>query len=232
MSSDWDLEIRKRYSQPLAAETGEFPDADAISGRMIPICYEESLANGAGPQCAEFVAAATEHYIKEVLSAIYNRTRSNLPSGSGNGISTHRFKRQCIREEHDLLSGSLYCGLGTGLLPVEIKEAQNRPPLSTEDLRSGLEVGDIGLGQVPTIMSRVTGGSFGTLEDGGLEELDDCEDGRKRVGGLRIANGGGVNGNHANDAANDDQNWGWDGGATADREALHGILDDCLAFGQ
>ena len=199
---------------------------------MIPICYEESLVNGAGPQCADFMATATEHYIKEVLSAIYNRTRSNLPSGSGNGISTHRFKRQCIREEQDLLNGSLFRGPGTGLLPVEIKEAQNRPPLSMQDLRLGLEVGDIGLGQVPTVMSRITGGNFGTLEDGDVEELEEREDGRKRIGGLRIANGGGVNGNHGSEAASDDQNWGWDGGAAADREALHGILDDCLAVGQ
>ena len=232
MSPDWDLEIRKRYSQPLAAETGEFPDADAINGRMVPICYEESLANGAGPQCADFMATATEHYIKEVLSAVYNRTRSNLPSGSGNGVSTHRFKRQCIREERDLLNSSLFRGPGASLLPVEIKEAQNRPPLAMQDLRIGLEVGDLGLGQLPTIISKIMDGGFDTYEDWDDEEMEEREDGHKRVGGLRIANGGSVNGIHATDLGSDDQNWGWEGGAVADREALHGILDDVLAIGQ
>ena len=198
---------------------------------MIPICYEESLANGADQQCAEFMATATEHFIKEVLSAVYNRTRSNLPSGSGNGVSTHRFKRQCRREERDLLNGSLFRGPGAGLLPVEIKEAQNRRPLAMQDLKIGLEVGDIGLGHLPTVMSKIMGGAFEDYDDWN-EEMHERQDGHKSVGGLRITNGASVNGTYASDPASDDQNWGWEGGAAADREVLHGILDDVLAIGQ
>ena len=152
---DWDLEIRKRYAQPLAAETGEFPDAEVIQGRMVPICYEESLPHGCAAACASFMATATEQFIKEVLSSVYNRTRSNMPGGSVNSILTHRFKKQLQGEEDGFSRGEVSRVSGTGLLPIEVKEASTRQALGMHDLKLAMDVGDVGLGQFPLTMAKV-----------------------------------------------------------------------------
>ena len=231
MATDWDLEIRKRFQQPLASETGEFPDAEAIHGRMVPICYEESLTNGCAATCAEFMAIATEQYIKEVLSAIYSRTRSNMPASSGNGIITHKFRRQLEREEEALLRGDLLRGATSGLLPVELKESMIRRTMGMSDLRLALEIGDCGLGQMPFVVQRAIGGYLeGELEDylreGVEEEL--VENGA--MNGVELSNG--ANGVHADESLIDDSDWGWEGGGAADREALNSLLSECLDIGQ
>ena len=84
---DWDLEIRKRYQHPLFQETLEFPDAPAIQNRMLPICYEEALPNGPADQCAEFVATATEMFIKDVVGSVISLTRNNFLSNVRNGFT-------------------------------------------------------------------------------------------------------------------------------------------------
>ena len=218
---DWDLEIRKRYSQPLASETGEFPDAETIHGRMVPICYEESLPNGCAPLCANFMATATEQFIKEVLSTVYKRTRSNMPGGSVNSILTHRFKKQLRKEEEAAGRGELVRAPGSGLLPVEVKEAAARKPLGMHDLRFALELGDCGLGQFPVIVGKVMNGNpEGQWEEyqkrnRGDEEAEQMEE-EKRRERLAHLNGNGVNGIHGTNGTPDDEmddedeSWGWE----------------------
>ena len=229
---DWDLEIRKRYSQPLASETGEFPDADAIHGRMVPICYEESLPNGCGASCAEFMATATEQYIKEVVSSVLSRTRSNIPAAGGNGIMTLKYRRQLEREEESLQRGEITRGIGNGLLPIEAREAGLRRGLGMGDLRLAVGVGGCELGQIPGVVKSIMGG----WEEGVLalwqenqretEEEEEMEKGGARTNG--VTNGGYV----MDDAADaDEADWGWEGGAPADRSQLSRLLDDVLTVG-
>ncbi|MCJ1413760.1 transcriptional coactivator hfi1/ADA1 [Xylographa parallela] len=240
--TNWDLEIRKRYSLPLASETGEFPDAETIHGRMVPICYEESLPNGCAPLCANFMATATEHFIKEVLSTVYTRTRSNMPGGSVNSILTHRFKKQLRKEEEAASRGDLVRAPGSGLLPVEVKEAAARKPLGMHDLRFALELGDCGLGQFPVIVGKVMNGDpEGQWEEYQKRKRDDEEaeklEEESRRARLAHINGNGVNGIHGTNGALDDEmddedeSWGWEGGSAADRMQLNALLDDCLAVG-
>jgi len=237
---DWDLEIRKRFSQPLASETGEFPDADTIHGRMVPICYEESLISGAAAQCPGFMATATEHFIKEVLSTVYTRTRSNMPGGSVNSVLTHRFKKQYLLEEAAAERGELVRAPGSGLLPVELKEAATRQPLGIHDLRLALEVGDCGLGQFPVIIGRIINGP----QEGWFEEFLartkeneawESEQERTKMERLARINGNGVNGVHAAQddemEEDEDEDWGWEGGSAHDRAQLNFLLDECLAIG-
>ena len=239
---DWDLEIRKRYSLPLASETGEFPDAETIHGRMVPICYEESLPNGCAPLCANFMATATEHFIKEVLSTVYTRTRSNMPGGSVNSILTHRFKTQLRKEEEAASRGDLVRAPGSGLLPVEVKEAAARKPLGMHDLRFALELGDCGLGQFPIIVGKVMNGNpEGQWEEYQKRKREDEEADRReeemRRERLAHLNGNSVNGTHGTNGAPDDdlddedETWGWEGGSAADRMQLNALLDECLAVG-
>ena len=202
---------------------------------MVPICYEESLVNGCTPLCAEFMATATEQFIKEILSSIYSRTRSNIPSSSGNGIMTHRYRRQLEREEEALLKGDLLRGQGNGMLPVEVKEATGRRPLGTSDLRLALEIGDCGLGQMPVVVQKVMGGYLeGELEDYGREDED--EDGQgdgpnERMNGIEATTDG-THGIHGDEPSIDEPDWGWEGGGAADHEKLNSLLDECLAIGQ
>ncbi|KAI9875460.1 MAG: hypothetical protein M1830_008456 [Pleopsidium flavum] len=229
--TNWDLEIRKRYSQPLASETGEFPDAETIHGRMVPICYEESLVNGCSVPCADFMATATETFVKEVLSGIFGRTRSNVPAGSNSGIMTKRYKRQLEREEEGWLRGEVARSAGNGMLPVEMKEANGRRPLGMSDLRLALEIGDCKLGQMPLVVERLMGGYLeGELEEDRRKEEQFVEEPRAKTNGVEGRNE--VDGVNGDEPSIDESDWGWEGGGAADRERLHSLLDDCLAIGQ
>lgn len=185
-SQDFDLEIRKRYAQPLAIESGEFPDVSNIEARMLPHCYEAGLASGHAPDAAQFMSIATETFIKEVLSSIFSRTRSNPPGDSGNAgfgpnnnwILTHKYRRQLAREEEAFQRGEVTRDK-TGLLPVEAKAASERGPLGIADLRLALEMGDCGLANFPIISTSVIYG----YREGELEKWNDYTyvDGRERV---------------------------------------------------
>ncbi|KAL2757877.1 hypothetical protein ACRALDRAFT_1074725 [Sodiomyces alcalophilus JCM 7366] len=170
---NFDIEIRKRFAQPLAVESGEFPDAPVIEGRMLPLCYEAGLASGHSPEAAQYVSSATEAFIKGVLSSIFSKTRSNGPGEGGSAglgvgtswIQTHRYRRQLAREEEAAQRGELTRDK-SGLLPVESRAAAERGPLGMADVRVALEMADNGLAQFPIITTGITyGWREGELED-------------------------------------------------------------------
>ncbi|KAF6228407.1 hypothetical protein HO133_008137 [Letharia lupina] len=235
--TNWDLEIRKRYSQPLASETGEFPDVETIHNRMVPICYEQSLPNGPSAACAEFMATATEQYIKSVVGSVLAKTRSNLAGAAGSiSITTHRYRQQLDREEEMLSKGETSRGMVTNLLPAEAKEAAARRPLGMDDFRIALEVGGAcGIGQMPTIVQNIMGGwPEGVLEGWGRHPDEDVEiqDVEMERSGARV-NGVSTNSVHVNgNVPADHENYGWEGGSAKDREGLFSLLDECLAIGQ
>ncbi|KAB8263752.1 transcriptional regulator of RNA polII, SAGA, subunit-domain-containing protein [Aspergillus pseudonomiae] len=221
--TNWELEIRKRYAQPLASETGEFPDAESIHARMIPICYEESIVSGAGLPCAEFMAIATETFVKEVLSVVFSRTRSNGPSGTINGMMMRKYRQQLEREELAFTRGEIVKDGATGLLPVEAKEASVRKPLGVRDLRLALELGGGVLSHMPLIVDQIMGGY---LED----ELE--TDKRDRADDVAEIPKDSMKLNHSTDTmeVDDDGEIVWEGATMADREQLGSLLDECLSM--
>lgn len=223
-TADWELEIRKRYAQPLAAETGEFPDAESIHARMVPICYEESLPSGAGLPCAEFMAIATETFVKEVLSGVFSRTRSNGPSGTINGMMMRKYRQQLEREELAYTRGEISKDTATGLLPIEAKEASVRRPLGVRDLRLTLELGSGVLGHMPLIIDQIMGGYFeDELE---TEKQDRLENGVSEHREVKASEDE-MDLDEADDTLSD---WDWEGGTGADREQLSSLLDECLSM--
>ncbi|KAJ5545129.1 Brefeldin A-sensitivity protein 4 [Penicillium sp. DV-2018c] len=222
--TNWELEIRKRYAQPLAAETGEFPDAESIYARMVPICYEESLTSGAGFPCAEFMAIATETFVKEVLSAVFSRTRSNGPSGTINNMMMRKYRHQLEIEELAYTRGEIVKDSATGLLPVEAREASMRRPLGVRDLRLTLELGGGVLGHMPLIVDQIMGGYF---EDELETERQD-----------RLENGAGEPHQQVKvdedamdlDEDEDESLLDWEGGSVNDRGQLSSLLDECLSM--
>ncbi|KAI9850894.1 MAG: transcriptional coactivator hfi1/ADA1 [Thelocarpon superellum] len=166
--TNWDLEIRRRYSQALACETGEFPDTESIQGRMEPMCYEEGIMNGASDGAAAFMNVATETFVKEVLSGILARTRSN----GANYIMTSTYKRQLEREEAGWLRGTVQKNANS-LLPVEATAASQRGPLGMNDFRLSLEMGDMYLGHMPLALEKIMGGYV----EGELQHQRDQADG-------------------------------------------------------
>ncbi|KAK1148305.1 hypothetical protein N8T08_010114 [Aspergillus melleus] len=220
--TNWELEIRKRYAQPLASETGEFPDAESIHARMIPICYEESIVSGAGFPCAEFMAIATETFVKEVLSVVFSRTRSNGPSGTINGMMMRKYRQQLEREELAFTRGEIVKDAATGLLPVEAKEASIRKPLGVRDLRLALELGGGVLSHMPLIVDQIMGGY---LED----ELEtDKQDRGDEV--AEATHDETRPNNYTDDMDLDDVDSDWEGGTVADHNQLGALLDDCLSI--
>lgn len=222
--TNWELEIRKRYAQPLAAETGEFPDAESIHARMVPMCYEESLPSGAGMQCAEFMAIATETFVKEVLSAVFSRTRSNGPSGTINGMMMRNYREQLEREELAFTRGEIVKDTATGLLPVEAREAATRRALGVRDLRLTLELGGGVLGHMPLIIDQIMGGY---LEDElETEKQDRLENRASETPQIKAADA-----EDEMDIDDIDNSFSdWEGGTAADRDQLGSLLDDCLSL--
>jgi transcriptional coactivator HFI1/ADA1 len=186
---------------------------------MVPICYEESVVSGAGFPCAEFMAIATETFVKEVLSSVLSRTRSNGPSGTINGMVTRKYRRQLEREELAFTRGEITKDSATGLLPVEAKVACTRQPLGVKDLRLALELGGGLLGQMPLIMDQIMGAYDEDeleLERQGYVELSRQPDESLQLNGEEMDI--------------DDPGWEWEGSAAADREQLGSLLDECLSM--
>ncbi|KAH8820945.1 transcriptional regulator of RNA polII, SAGA, subunit-domain-containing protein [Xylogone sp. PMI_703] len=247
--TNWDLEIRKRFAQPLASESGEFPDISTIESRMLPICYETGLVSGHVPDAAQFMSVATETFIKEVLSSVFSKTRSNGPGSAGsagtgggaNWIQTYKYRIQLEKEEEAHLRGEIQRDKN-GLLPIEAKAASERGPLGMADVRTALEIGDSGLGQMPIIIQQIM---FGYRE-GELEAWDEYSwpdthrrivdhDGDIEMHGIDLptsTNGiAAVYGTSIHDEPSDVDDWGWEGAEYQDTSALDNLLDSCLAIG-
>ncbi|EWG40067.1 transcriptional coactivator HFI1/ADA1 [Fusarium verticillioides 7600] len=240
---NFDLEIRKRHAQPLAVESGEFPDINMISGRMLPSCYEAGLVNGHTADAPQFLSVAVETFIKEVLTQVFSRTRSNGPGESGSAgfgvgttwIQTHKYRRQLEYEEEAAIRGEISRDK-SGLLPIESRAASERGPLGMSDLRLSLEMADTGMAQFPVLMTQVIYG----YREGELENWDDytwvCDQPPEAYADEKHdseANGGQVFelANGYADAMDVDTEAWWEGAESQDADMLDGILDSCLAAG-
>ncbi|KAH6697602.1 transcriptional regulator of RNA polII, SAGA, subunit-domain-containing protein [Plectosphaerella plurivora] len=237
-----DLEIRKRYAQPLAIESGEFPDASLIESRMLPICYEIGLTNGHSSEAAQLITAATETYIKEVISSVFSKTRSNGPGDSGNAglgvpsswIQTHRYRRQLAIEEESAHRGELTRDK-SGLLPIEAKAAGERGPLAMSDLRLALEMAENGMSNFPIITTAVAYG----YRDGELENWHDYTwlPGMEETLGQYKPSAGDLDirpqpvNAHPDAMDIDTEEMTWEGADGLDSGLLDGVLDSCLAVG-
>nr|POE47905.1 hypothetical protein CFP56_01233 [Quercus suber] len=225
--TNWDLEIRRRYAQPLAAETLEFPTHTDVQNRIEPICYEAGLAAGPASSIqavAEYVELATEAYLKEILGQFCGYARANA-EGS---IATAAFRRQLRKEEDELDRGVLQRN-PVGLLPVEMEARAKRDPVQIDDLRVALQLHDAYLARDQFLRERLMLAQYPDLEQAAAAAAAPPPP----VNGVAT---NGVAGAHASlldeDAMLvDEPAETWKGGARADRDELMGILDDCLAVG-
>lgn len=196
---------------------------------MVPICYEESVASGAGFPCAEFMAIATETFVKQVLSSVFSLTRHNGPSGTINGMMSRKYRLQLEREELAFTRGEIAKDLATGLLPVEAKEASIRQPLGVKDLRLALNLGGALLGQMPLVADEIMGAydedeleleRHGYIEE--LREKADVDTKTATITATTYTNGV--------DTMDIDDELEWEGGTTMDRDQLNSLLDECLSL--
>jgi transcriptional coactivator HFI1/ADA1 len=132
---DWESEIKQRYTLPLSSESGEFPDIDNIRLRMLPICYEEGIPGGCTHDTASFMNVAAETFVKEVLSSIISRVRSDAPQY----VQSEKYKKLTARNRW---------------VP------QERPLLGMHDMRLSLTLGDNFLTQMPLSMKKIMAGGW------------------------------------------------------------------------
>ncbi|KAM0718005.1 hypothetical protein Q7P37_006337 [Cladosporium fusiforme] len=210
--TNWDLEIQRKYAQPLAVETLEFPSLSDLQNRIEPICYEEGITGGvqgALQPCAELIEQAAEVYIKELLGQLCGHSRSN-----GEGcIQTSKFRRQLRREEDDADRGILQRN-AAGLLPVELDNSLKNEPLNGDDLRLALQTQDRHFRNEPFLSESIM--------------LSQYPDTNQSGGAVKPLTNGAVSKDVGDPMIVDEDDWGWQGGTTADTDALMGALDDCL----
>ncbi|EXJ90971.1 hypothetical protein A1O1_04078 [Capronia coronata CBS 617.96] len=221
--TNWDLEIRKRYLQPLFSETLEFPDTPTLHARIVPICYEESVSSGCSVQCAELVGIAAESYLKGILGEVFDRTRSNGPrydnSASG-GILTSSYQKKIAREATEVKMGRLRRTLADDLLPTESEVAYSRRPMGMPDLQLTAQVGPLPWNAMPLLGATVTNASAGY----------DYEDWRASQEYANASSDGlGEPASDPMDVDNND-NYGWEGAGAQDRAGLESVLADCLTI--
>jgi transcriptional coactivator HFI1/ADA1 len=216
---------------------------------MLPICYETGLVSGHASDASHFMSVATETFIKEVLSSIFSKTRSNGPgvlgsAGTGGGatwIQSHKYRTQLEREEEAFLRGEVQRDKN-GLLPTEAKAASERGALGMADVRTALEMGDCGLGQMPVVIRQIMSGyREGELEAyndfswpsgyGSQTGIDGVLDEDVKMGNMDGANGiNGLNGlKETHDLPAELDDFGWEGGELESKTALDNLLDSCLA---
>jgi transcriptional coactivator HFI1/ADA1 len=216
---------------------------------MLPICYETGLVSGHAADASHFMSVATETFIKEVLSSMFSKTRSNGPgvlgsAGTGGGaswIQSHKYRTQLEREEEAFLRGEVQRDKN-GLLPTEARAASERGALGMADVRTALEMGDCGLGQMPVVIQQIMSGyREGELEAyndfswpsgyGPGTAVDEDSDADVSMSGMNGANGvNGVNGlKEHHDLPGELDDFGWEGGELESKTALDNLLDSCLA---
>ena len=106
--TNWEAEIKSRYTLPLACESGEFPDLEGIKMRMLPICYEEGVVGGVGDNTAQFMNVAAEVFVKEILSVVISRVRCNRATT----VKTDSFKRKMEKMMEESEGNSFGLGFG------------------------------------------------------------------------------------------------------------------------
>lgn len=231
--TNWELEIRKRYVQPLYSETMEFPDSNTVHGRLVPICYEEGITAGASAQCSELVVVAAETLIKNMLHDFLTRVRVNGPRydyGAAGGVLTSRYRRQLNREEALVKAGKLQRSRDDDLLPVESKAAQARRPLGISDFKLADRVGPTFWNGKPMTQSMIDEHMFA------MNDIDEWYD----TQATQPMSNGAVNGTTVNGVAQesmdddmdmDEDDLGWEGTTAADQATLQGLLGGCLSIG-
>ncbi|KAF2420748.1 hypothetical protein EJ08DRAFT_528526 [Tothia fuscella] len=211
--TNWELEISRRFAQPLFSESNEFPDAETLHKRIVPICYQEGLTGGCGTACSDLMTVAAETFIKEQLSDLFRRVRSNGPQY----IKSASYRKTLIKEEEACERGEIRRN-AYGLLPLEVEAERKRRPFNREDLRLAALMGNSYLAQSRILNEKVVNAPF--VE----EEYDDDEE----IGKGEAVNGFHANGDYHDEGMEDAVEWGWMGGAKLERDELSSVLDDVL----
>lgn len=209
---------------------------------MLPSCYEAGLTNGHVSDAPHLMSVAAEIFIKEILTQIFSRTRSNGPGDSGSAgfgigtawVQTHKYRSQLSYEEEAAQRGEIGRDK-IGMLPVEAKAASERGPLGMADVRIALEMADSSVTRYPIVATQIL---FGYRE-GELENWEDYtwanDNEPSRIEELHpaVMNGGEVRElqNGHSDAMDVDTEMWWDGADNGDMDMIDGVLDSCLAVG-
>lgn len=222
--TNWEPEIKKRYQQPLFSESAEFPDANNVFARMVPICYEEAIPQGSTMACAEMVVTSAEFFLKDFLSTVFDRTRANGPTydnNVGGGIMTAAYKKQLDREMKFAKAGNLHRTKDDGLLPIEFQMSKSRRPLAVSDFKLANRVG-------PTLWNRVPLLGFDVENKPTESDYDDWKNERELQ--HEPQTNGHVVPKQEDKMDLDDDDFDWEAEGYGGRSAFDSLLDDCLAM--
>lgn len=216
-------EIKKRYQQPLFAESAEFPDVASVYARMVPICYEEAIPQGASMACAELAVIGAEFYFKDILSTVFDRVRVNGPrydNGVGGGVFTSKYLKQVKKEDELIKMKKLARTREDDLLPVEAAISKERRPLSVADFKLAGRIGTPIWTRTPLlgfdIQQRVPDGEW---DDWKLEQ----------EGIRRLTNGHTVAGDAMDvDHEDNDDDFDWEAEGFGGRDNFDALMNDCL----
>lgn len=173
---------------------------------------------GCGTACSDLMSVAAETFVKEQLSDLFRRVRSNGPQY----IKTSKFRRKLNKEEEAYDRGEVQ-RTAYGLLPVETEVESQRRPFNREDLRLAALMGNSFISQSRIIHEKIISAPF--VE----EEYDEDDDDVHLKNGTRV--NGFARGDVMDGVQKEETEWGWSGGNWGELKELDGELDDVLAIG-
>ncbi|KAK5078827.1 hypothetical protein LTR64_002756 [Lithohypha guttulata] len=231
--TNWEPEIKKRYQQPLFAESAEFPDAASVYARMVPICYEEAIPQGSTMACAELVVTSAEFFMKDFLNTVFERVRVNGPrdensvTGNGHdgifggGVFTSKYKKRVTQEHDAVKAGQLQRVKDDDLLPIESAVSKARRPLAVSDFKLADRVG-------PPLWNRVPMFGFELANKAPETEYDDWKAEQEHE--VVQTNGHVDHGRTDDEMDVDDDDFDWEAEGFGNRGMLDSLLSDCLAM--
>lgn len=222
--TSWDVQIKQRFAQNLAAETLEFPASKDVQGRIEPICYEEGLVGGVvsgGVEgCVTLLERATEIYLKELLGQMFAHTRANAERC----IQTSGYRRRLRQEEEGAERGAIQRN-ASGLLPVELGMQTKRHALDMDDMLLAVRLDDAYLRQDPFLSHRVM--------LNGYPDVPAPDAAAQGVNGVAPTVNGALTdrgaGGMEDGMEGPESEWSWRGSTKSDVNDLMGVLDECLA---
>lgn len=218
-------EIKKRYQQPLFAESAEFPDATSVYARMVPICYEEAIPQGASMACAELAVIGAEFYFKEFLNTVFERVRADGPrydNGVGGGVFTAKFLKQIQKEEEQVKDKKAFRTREDDLLPIEATVSKERRPLGVVDFKLAGRIGTPLWTRTPLIGFDIEQ----RVADGEYDDWNAEQEGARRA----TTNGHAVTDDEmdVDSEHEDDDDFDWEAEGFGGRDELDALMDNCL----
>lgn len=97
-------DIIAAYEAPLATDTYELPDSEALGVRMLGVALENGLINGIDPLSAEVMLAALEYYLKGLVQTAFDTVKRRRVMSNRESSTQTTLRPNQIHDPEDIIT--------------------------------------------------------------------------------------------------------------------------------